>query len=311
MLVTLYRQLLRKHYGWGVMPMEGPGWDELLEGILATGRAYYGPETSDYRGSSAYRPLVAGPPEKVEAGWQPQPDGSARPVAIATRTGLILLPTLPPRYLDEENVTLGFVESNIPAAMLPAWSRGPVVRPEHVPDVIERLAKLGSISVPTPVPVETEIRPAVHPKPFLCIRKHVFSDWWQRIEVLLGELTFQYGDSPRLYPLTNSAPRQHVKMVGSKRVVWPRDIQAERAAEKRLLSLPLSPASDAIPANLLDATTRHAVVAARPFPSHELAWIDLLESSAFEELREEGWSIEIDESARLTSRVVSEFEPAM
>ena len=311
MLVTLYRQRLRKHSGWGTMPMEGSGWDELLEGILATGRAYFGDEPTGHRGSSDYKALVAGPPEKLEARWQSQPDGSALPVIAGGRPGILFLPTLPPRYLDQEGRTIGFIESNIPPSMLPAWSRGPAIRPQHVPEVIERLAKLGSLSLPTPVPVETETRPAVQPKPFLRIRKHVFSDWWQRIEVLIGELTFAYDDSPRLYPLTNNAPRQHVEMIGNKRVVWPRDFHAERSAERRLLSLPLLPAPSAIPANLLDRETRHAVIAARPFPSAELAWLELLDGPGFEELRQEGWTIETDESAGLTARIVSEFEPAI
>jgi len=311
MLVTLYRQRLRKHSGWGTMSLEGPDWDELLEGILATGRVYFGEETNDYRGSSDYKPVTEGPPETVEARWEALPDGGARPVLRGNRAGLRFLPTTPPRYFDRENAVIGLLESNLPAAMLPAWIRGPVVRPEHVPDVIERLAGLPAVSVPTPVALEAETRPAVQPKPFLRIRKHVFSDWWQRIEVLLGELTFSYGESPRLHPLSSSAPRQHMAIVGNKRVIWPRNFQAERAAEARLLSLPLASASKAIPQHLLDATTRHSVVAARPFPTHEVAWLDLLHSAGFDELRREGWTIETDEGAGLSSRLVSEFEPAI
>ena len=311
MLTTLYRQRIRRYSGWGTMMIEGPGWDELLEGALATGRVYFGREGEDYRGSSDYRPVTAGKPESVEAIWETLPDGSARPILRGSRQGLLLLPTVPPRYFDMEESVIGSVASNLPAAVLSAWTRGPIVRAENVPDVIERLAAVPAISLPSPVPIETETRPVLEPHPFLRVYRHVFADMWQRIVMIIGELTFVYGDSPRLYSLPNNGPREHSAMMAGKRVIWPRDFRAERAAEKILLGTSLVPLSKLIQQNFLRDSTRHAVVPARPFPTQELVWIELLGGAEFEKLRSMGWTIEVDPAAGLTTREVTGFVPAI
>jgi superfamily II DNA or RNA helicase len=309
MLVTLYRQRLRKYSGWGTMPMEGPDWDELLDGCLATGRVYFGSETTDYRGSSGYIQVAVGEPVAVEAVWESQINGSARPVLRGVAGSLVLLATVPPRYLDPERGVIGPLVSELPGPVLAAWLRGPVVPAERVPDVIGRLRSVKALSLPTPVALETVTRPPSPPQPHLRVHRHVFADYWQRVEVILGELTFSYGDSPKLYPLSHSESRQHAAVLDGKRVVWTRDFHAERAAEGRLASVGLISALRAIPQNLLDAATRHSLVAARPFPSHEAAWVDILSGPYLNELREEGWVIEVDPDAGLDFHDVTEFVP--
>ncbi|WP_052573410.1 DEAD/DEAH box helicase [Haloferula sp. BvORR071] len=309
LLVTLYRQQQRKYPTWGEVVLEGPGWDELLEGCLATGRTYFGAASIDQRGSTAYFPVSAGAPLEVSAEWESQPDGSARPVLRGVNEDLVFMATVPPRYLDLERSEIGILESSMPGPVLAAWLRGPVVPAERVPDVIGHLRTVKSVALPMPVALETVTRPATPPRPHLRVHKHVFNDYWQRMEVVLGELTFTYGDSPRLHPLSHSEPRQHVGVRNGQRIVWPRDFHAERSAEGRLASVGLAAALRSIPQNLLDGKTRHSLVAARPYPTHEAAWIEILQHPYLDELRQEGWVIEVDPAAGLTSREVADFVP--
>ncbi|WP_367870315.1 SNF2-related protein [Luteolibacter sp. Populi] len=311
LLASLYRQRQNKHGGWGTMKMEGPGWDELLEGALATGRTYFGKESNDYRGSSSYRVVTEGPPETVEAVWETMPDGSARPVLRGIRPGLILLPTVPPRYFDRESAQLGPVESNLPAGVLAAWTRGPVVRAENLTALTERFSAVAGTSLPTPVQVETETRPAQTPRPFLRVAKQKFSDRWSHHNAITGRLFFQYGDSPQLPPLADKGPKQHSALVDGKRVIWPRDAKAERAAATRLLRAGLLPLSAVHATTAGNAETRHSYLPADRSGHPEFDWIDLLESSAFEKLRIEGWIINVDRACGLTARDVADFMPAI
>lgn len=308
-LVTLYRQRERKHPAWREMPFEGADWDELLDGCLASGRVYFGTQASDFRGSSAYHPVTSGAPLAVTAEWESQADGSARPVLRGVPDDHVLLATVPPRYLDLERDEIGVVKGPVPGPVLAAWMRGPVVPAERVPDVIGHLRTVKSLSLPEPVALETVTRPASPPRPHLRVHRHAFQDYWQQLEVILGELTFTYADSPRLHPLSHSELRHHVGVRDGKRIVWPRDFHAERSAEGRLASIGLVSALRSIPQTLLDAKTRHSLVAARPFPTHEAAWIEILQHPYLEELREEGWVIEIDPAAGLASREVASFMP--
>ncbi|MCW1922384.1 DEAD/DEAH box helicase [Luteolibacter arcticus] len=311
MLATLFHQRKRRHASWGAMSLEGPDWDELLEGALATGRLFFGRESQDYRGSSGYRPVTVGESRPVEAVWEIMPDGSARPVLKGADADTMLLPTIPPRYFDAKQAVIGPVESGLPAAVLSAWTRGPVVKPEQVSGVIERFSRLPGPALPAPVTIESETRPAVAPRPFLRVTKRNLGREWDPLEVVLGELTFQYGDSPRLFPLTSHAPHRHAEVKDGKRIVWPRDFKKERLAETRLTRAGLIPLTRLIAERYLDASSRHSVVPARPGPIPEMVWAELLEGPEIASLREEGWTIEVEREAGLTAHDVSKFVPAI
>ncbi len=308
-LTSLYRQ--RKRGGWGILTLEGPGWDELLDGALATGRLFFGNDLSSGGGSTQHRQVTAGEAQAVEATWEMLGDGSARPVLKGGNSGLLLLPLHPPRYFDTKLAVLGPVESRLPTAVLSAWTRGPLVRADQVPGLVERLARLPGSALPTPVAIESETRPAVPPRLFLRVLRKNLGLAWDPLDVVLGEPTFQYEESPRLHPLTAHAPHRHVEVKDGKRIVWPRDFKAERAAETRLIRAGMIPLQKLIPERYLDASTRHAMVPARAGPTPEMAWAELLEGSEFARLRDEGWTIEVDHAAGLTAHDVTSFQPAI
>ena len=103
-LVRLFEQRQFDHQTFGAMPLEGTGWDELLDGALKTERLFFGREANDHQGSTDHRPLGAGNPRSVEAGWETLIDGSARPVL---RPETDLIPLNPARYIDLEKGLIG------------------------------------------------------------------------------------------------------------------------------------------------------------------------------------------------------------
>ena len=119
--------------------------------------------------------------------------------------------------------------------------RGPVIKPENIPALINRLSRFPGAKLPTPKTIVSVTRPAVPPTSILEIRKIALGPSWGRTHQFIGELFFEYGDSPRMPPLTSSAPRQHIGQVDGKRVVWPRDLKAERTAAAELLGSSLVP----------------------------------------------------------------------
>ena len=304
--VELVREFEKRQFDnqtFGAMPLEGADWGTLLDGALASGRLFFGKEANNHRGTTDHQLLTIGEAELVEAFWDTLPDGSARPMIRAERPGLEFLPLVPARYLDPKNAVLGPVKSNVPTSVLATWTRGPVIKPENIPALINRLSRYPGATLPKPKTIETVTRPAVPPTPVLGIRKIALGPSWDRTHRFIGELFFEYGDSPRLQPLTSSAPRQHIGQVDGKRVVWPRDFKAERTAEAELLGSPLVPFGK--------SPNPNALVPANPKPSHEMAWLKLLDSSEFNQLRDNGWIIEVDQRAGLTARDASSFIPAI
>ncbi|MEM9235568.1 MAG: DEAD/DEAH box helicase [Verrucomicrobiota bacterium] len=299
-LVRLFEQRQFNHQTFGAMPLEGTGWDELLDGALATERLFFGREANDHQGSTDHRLLSAGKPRTVEAGWETLVDGSARPVL---RSEIDIIRLHPARYIDLEKGLLGPIESNVPHDLLVTWTRGPTVKAEDIPALIKRLQRYPGDGLPLPKMVESETRPAIAPTPVFAIRKVAIGPSWDRTQRFIGELFFEYGDSPRLSPLTSGGPREHVGSIGGRRVVWPRDLRAERSADAELRRLPL--------VEFGQSPSPKALVPKLAKPSHEMAWLKLLDSSEIGRLREQGWIIEVDTKAGLSARDASSFVPAI
>ncbi|WP_193213444.1 DEAD/DEAH box helicase [Luteolibacter marinus] len=310
-LVTLFQKRQMKHGTFGAMPLEGPDWDELLAGALVTGRLYFGKEANDHRGTTLHRPLEGGESLHVDAYWESLPDGSVRPKLRGALPGNLFLPVVPPRYINPKRPSLGPLTSSLPPAVLATWTRGPVIRPENIPGLIERLSRFPGATLPKPTLVQTVSRPATPPQPVLRITKVAFGPSWERVDWIIGEVFFQYGDSPRLRPLSANASRQHTAMVEGRRVIWNRDPKAERIAETELLRYSLIPLSKKVPERSLDSATRHAVIPDAPHPDQPMAWLDFLQSNDIGELRGRGWKIEVDPRAGLTARNASSFVPAI
>jgi hypothetical protein len=310
-VASLYHQRYRKLHLWNDMPLQGSDWEDLLEGASATGRLFYGVET--YRKSNAgdYRPVTLGPAVSVEATWRTSPDGSARPVLRCENPDIIILPTQPPRYFDAATATLGLLESELSGAVLAAWQNGPVVSANNLAVISTRFSAIAAATLPAPVRMETETRPASSPQPHLRVHSRVLGGRWDQQTFTIGQLSFRYTDSPSLSPLAKGHVESHVEIRGGKRVVWPRDFKAEHTLAKRLMNVGFIALSEILAPVHLDIAALYSCVPAVPLPTPQLAWLNLLEGPEMQKLRNAGWTIEIDPKSGLTAHDASEFFPAI
>jgi superfamily II DNA or RNA helicase len=308
-LVTLYRRIERKQGGYTVK-LTGPGWTDLLQGILEEGRLFFTERGIGYRNLS-FTPLSAGPPENVQAIWESQPNGSTRPVLQYTRDSLEFLPTEPPYYLDLTSSLLGTIESDLPTGILTTWERGPTIPQAKIPLLLDRLGAISARPLPTPVELKNDIRPTHPPVAVLHISRKTIGPAYDARDQLIGLPTFRYGDSPDLAPLASRATPLHTKISGDTRITWPRNPKQEALHLQTLLKNGLIALSDVAPAHHLNTTTRLAVTLPETFLEPEIAWLDFLESPEAAAIRKSGWTLDVDPKAGLTAHDASTFFPAI
>ncbi len=305
-ITALYHQRYRKLHLWSDMPFSGAGWEELLEAIHATGNLYF---RRDSAMLDDYHPVTPGPPMTVEAAWEMVANGSARPVLRCENPDIIILPTLPPRYLDPTTMTLGSLVGKLPANLLNAWQNGPAVSANNISVIADHLSAIAETSLPTPAAIETVTRKPSPPAPHLRVHARKFGPAWDLKTFIVGEISFRYLDSPRLNPLHKGAIQIHSAILNNQRVVWPRDFKAEQLLATRFMKTGFIALTEVITREHLDTTGLYSCVPANPFPSPKLAWIRILESQEIEQLRATGWTIDIDPKAGLTAHNVVDFFP--
>jgi hypothetical protein len=308
-LVGRCQALARKqHRFMNDMQLAGEGWAPILDGALEKEALYFSPGTASYRDKHAFRPLGAGPDLPGRPDWEILNDGSARPVIGLPRDGLVVLPTLPRRYIDPVQFTLGRITCDFPPELLDRWTGGPLVPAADVDAVTEVLAALPTAKpLPSPQAATAELRGGVPPQPHLRItrlRVGVF-----RREIIAGLVHFRYEGSPVVWPLDHSNPARISWKEGEKRIVLQRDVAAEKAALAMLHDLDLAPLRNLFSAADLDETTRHAVVPAFGGDSRGSAWTVVVADPDFNRLPEHGWTIVIDPGLGLEIHDLQDFFP--
>ncbi len=310
-VVAIYHQRQRRLNPWDDMPFDGPGWDEILAGALATGHVFHGDEPSLKKLAKAYRLVTEGPAQPVHATWKVLPSGSARPVLECENPDFILIPTQPPRYLDPVSGSIGLLVSDLPAAVLAAWQTGPAISSRDVPAIAERFAAISSATLPTPAKIESENRPASAPLPHLRVYKRTLGSKWDLQTLTVGQLSFRYSDSSLLAPLSQGHPHLHSELRAGRRIVWPRDFKGEQVAWQRLCKSGFISLSGLFAVRHLDTAALYSFVPDDPLPDPQLAWLERLESREVENLRADGWTIEIDPGAGLIIHDAGAFFPAI
>ncbi|SEQ86352.1 SWIM zinc finger [Nitrosomonas sp. Nm51] len=233
-------------------------------------------------------PMRSGGPRPLQLSWHAHKDNTyILDITVANRA--VLLPTEPPLYLDEENLTMGTVDcANLTYRQYRKMLSAPPVPVEHAEDFTLRLlTEHPELPVPPPRPVELIELSGLSPRPRLNLLGQQL-DNKQYIHLL--KLRFDYGDH------TISAFHDRlVSVVKTNRGFFriSRDQALENAAVQTLLEFGFrrfelhteqdlffySPAENAV----MDSAARWS-----HFIDHQLPL-----------LTEQGWLIETDDSFRL------------
>jgi hypothetical protein len=302
-LVALYQSLGRDPFD--SPPLQGKGWNTLIDGALRMGRLFYGRE------GGTYVRLEMGPTNKVKPVWRENPDGGVRPALhFDGHSDLTLLPLDPPYYLDPENGRIGRLESKTHASILKRWQSGPTLAAETATKLEEHLAPLTARGLPAPVSRPTETLPAAPPQPHLRVANASLGPRYDRYPTVLGELRFSYHDSPPFDPLAHSQPPECSWLRGGKRCLSTRNLKAERKHEKHLEKTGLNPLHKLFRSQEFAPEQSHHLTFSNPFPSIQSAWMNWIENHA-DTLRAEGWTIEVDPDTGLVVHDVGEFVPAI
>ncbi len=310
-ICAAFHQKVRKNHLWGgTIPLEGDAWDAILEPALATGRLFFGEESDNYRPSNRYRPLTEGPPLPIEAGWQTLPDGSACPTLRLPSTNLQLVPTEPFRYLDPEAHIFGHLHSSLPAAILQAWTAGPVIPPDSIATFGRELAAIFPDN-PLPIPAElaSQTLTGLTPVPCLRITEVLVGVFLKRH--IGGVISFRYPDCPPLPPLGPNMPPRSSWFEGDTRIILERHPHAEAAFTTALTHHGLTPFNAFLPERELNDKNRHAVFLDSRPGARAAEWLEYLNTPEFRALEAQGWIIETDPKLGLTIHDIQDFFPAI
>jgi len=303
-------QLRRKHNAWGrFIPLQGEGWDELLESMLATGRVYAAlPESDEGHRDTQYVPVISAPDMTVTAAWRKSDTGVSTPALefADEEADYELLEIQPLRYIDRANGRIGRVRSHLPDQILCAWENGPPVPTAALEDVGKGLAKITqTIALPLPDSKPPTIISDLAPEPILHITEVRVGIYQKRH--IGGLVRFRYGDR-EFHPLAEGAPTESIWYQGDTRFQLMRAAVAEVKYSESLIDHSLTPLHLLFAPSDLNEKTRHSVVLGEP--STELrTWLEFLDSPTALALREQGWSIESDPKLNLTVHDIHDFFP--
>jgi len=312
-LICLKLEQLRRQQGmWGQgVYIQGAGWDEIMEAMLATGRLFASVpnEDEDTRmGALRHIQISPGPDLPVTASWLKLDTGTAIPILdfSTPNSTCELLQTKPPRYLDYESGHLGMARSHLPDEVLRIWENGPPIPTAGLEKVGRGLAKIADkITVPLPDNKPAIILRDIAPKPVLLITE-IRIGVYQKSHIG-ALLQFEYGDTV-LYPLVEGAPAQATWYEGDKRYQLERDVRAEAEYTEALAAHGFKPLHAIFPASDLNDKTRHSVVMGEPSMSLT-PWLDFLTSPKARAMEEQGWSIQSDTKLNLAIHDMGDFFP--
>jgi len=297
-----------RHWG-SYIPIVGDDWEDILPAALATDRLYFGKDDEGYNTISPFQPLSEGPPLAVDLSWELLPRGEARPTLNLPSPETLLIHTDPLRYLDPENLQIGFIQSPLPAALILAWHDGPNIPAESIPSLSNELASI-SPENPLPLPAEKPARilSGLTPNPILHITNVLVGIYQKRH--IGGVLKFQYPGSQPFFHLGQNETPKSQWFDGEHRVILERDASAESQFAKSLKNHGLKPLHEVVPANELTDKNRHSVVLDHP-TTRVTDWLEFLDSPQCHALEAAGWTIEADPKLNLTIHDIGDFFPAI
>ena len=263
---------------WQGPSLAGRAGYHAVAALLESGRCYWL--------DTAGPPLAAGPLRELELAWQASGADGALELTSAIAGGSLLLPTIPPLYLDPERHVIGALNSQgLTAAQLALLAAAPRVAPQHALGAAQILTgSYAQLSMPLPAPVTTRENAGQTLQPCLGLYGDGSDDGAWLV------LDFCYG-SDRIHALPRAA--SSVLTTGEEFVRVLRDPTAEDHAHARLGALGFV----AAPASAYQEPATRAVYVRAEIDtlSWASAWSRFLRED-LPQLSADGWQIEHDTS---------------
>ena len=257
----------------------GPEYSKIILHALETKSLYHLTESP----STAYQKLSEGPPLSAELSWQQNPDGSSQPAIALSDSEAFFLATDPPLYLKPSTNEIGSVSSDVPFEIFVAWKRGPVIQPEEASLLATQLAttlERPNFALPTPQSLEQKTISPDTLTPIFYLTSAPLSRWSEE-ETLIGQLLYQYEDSPRLSPLSSRQTTTASWTVREELKVVTRSRSQERKYEEVLQRLALVRVCDAMRTQSLSPEINRAFLMEEneedPSEPDAIAWLFWLE----------------------------------
>ncbi|MGJ8632616.1 MAG: SNF2-related protein [Luteolibacter sp.] len=304
-LVIKYRNLQRQHYDYQGLKLEGKDCGAFVKELLSTGRLFIVMDIGS--GQSIYSVKAKlGKAESVRAVWQQLDGNRTKPALEFSREGIVFTPTEPPFYIDFPTGDFGKLKSNLPGNLLKMWKAGPAIQEASAAVLGEKLRKLPGKSVPLPVKLEEKQMPASKPEGILRIHRTEIA----REQTILATPHFRYGESSLIIPDDDAdLITTHTEIRDKIRLVWQRDLVAEKKLLKRLGKKCFEPLAAFTPTHLLDSTTFRSLLLRDVDYNDVVSWFDFLDSDDAKALEKSGWKMEVDPESGLALREVSDFFP--
>lgn len=262
---------------WQSVPRSAEG-TELLHDFIATGRCFFR--------EVGRTPLINGAARGGEVRWICDNDGRQRLAVLPTDDSdataeFSVLPVSPPHYVDVTTNEIGPMALDIPEQLSDAIVDVPVLPAEAVADLpAELVRKLEDLGLPPP-----KARPVrrfaadLHPRLVLQVRNNgganadAFDHAHATLEFHYGEHVVVHGETKREVTLTRVMDDEIVKIA--------RDLPRESAQLQRLHAAGFVD-------ERIDGDTRLTIAS-------RTRWLAVC-GDLVPELREEGWSVDIDET---------------
>jgi superfamily II DNA or RNA helicase len=309
-LVSAYHYFNKKNRNWGDPPLAGEGWQNLIEGAAALGRLFYGVEGDSsnknyrYHYSMKHFPLKMSSDEWVFPDWTELGNGQMMPTLRSGRVNVIIIPTNPMMYLDEDENVVGKVQSEWGTDFLSVWSSGPIVSAAHLDAVAKKMEEVPGEKLPPPKVLQTVEHDASAPSAYFKIEKSLKG-------VLCGHLLVSYDAGAKMIPLNTKETIPYSQVIGGKCHVWKRNGTSECAFLNILAKMGFLPIEGRI--NEFQITEKVIgewnVEVSESALVRQMLWVRFLESKAASKLRSEGWEIEAANDAGLTVHDIVDFFP--
>lgn len=307
LLAKIQRLLKDSHIYFSDFPgvkVASEAWWPILKSMSEQGILFY---NSFGKQQWAPAPVRLGEPRRAIPRWLEGENDILVPFVYVEPSPTFFSLLIPALYIDirqqqgSNEAILGSIESDYPKRLLQIWQEGDAMT-QAAATAIAPLLMNHDMPVRLPLPPLGELTEAhptsVTPCLQITLRPPLTTPntFFAYPQMLLGEVTFDYGIGVSFPPLLENADPVETIFVKQKRIVLHRLPEVEKQALDRLAKCGLQFLRDILnPSTLVPL---HQIAVVPDASASRASWAVFLAGPAIEELRAEGWKVTLDDTAQ-------------